>query len=75
MHGMTAGLRSSVIASYGERLLVFEAKTSVRANSVLHDALFHFVAHPGSVVTYLHRSSIEGSCTLVSGAQNGHIHL
>ncbi|WIA13470.1 hypothetical protein OEZ85_007049 [Tetradesmus obliquus] len=75
VHGMTPGLRSSIVASYGERLLVFEAKAGVRAHSVLHDATFHFVAHPGSVVTCLHRSAIEGSCSLVSGAANGAVHL
>jgi hypothetical protein len=75
VHGMSAGLRSSIVASYGERLLVFEAKQGVRAHSVLHDATFHFAAHPGSVVTCLHRSGIEGSCMLASGAANGAIHM
>lgn len=88
LHGMTPGLKNHIMASYGERLLVFQTKSETvpekdrsnaskytRTGSVLHDPEFHFVAHPGSVITALHRSPLEGSCTLVTGAADGKIHM
>lgn len=75
VHGMSQSLHGSVVASYGERLLVFDAKPSIRTGSVLHDAQFHFVAHPKSNVSCLARSGIEGSSSLFSAAQDGSIHM
>ncbi|KAF8060010.1 hypothetical protein HT031_004948 [Scenedesmus sp. PABB004] len=77
VHGITPGLSRCAIASYGERLLIFEAKPELgeTPDVVVHAATHHFVAHPGSVVTALHRAPLEGSSTLASGAADGAVHL
>jgi hypothetical protein len=68
------------MASYGERLLVFEARPDVRVGSVLHNATFHVDAHSGSVITQLLRGGSGNGenggaeTDLFSGAQNGSIH-
>lgn len=88
LHGMSPSLRNHAIVSYGERLLLFQTKPEAvplperqngqkytRTGSVLHNPETHFVAHPGSVITALHRSPLEGSCLMVSGAKDGKVFL
>jgi hypothetical protein len=58
LHGMSPGLRSSAVASFGDRLLTFEAKPGTRANTVLHDPSYHFVAHEGGCAGLCCSSSV-----------------
>lgn len=85
---MNPALRNRIVTSYGERLLIFQTKPEnvpdkdrsdpkkyTRTGSTLHEPESHFVAHPGSVITALHRSHLEGSSMVVTGGQDGRIHL
>lgn len=75
---MNPGVRNTIMTSYGERLLLFSTKDSAKvpANTLVHMPTLHFIAHPGSIVTALQTpQGIDGCNNLISGAQDGKIHM
>lgn len=73
LHPVGGYLERCCAASYGGRLVIFQApKEAPSAGSTLSKTFYRWDAHPGASITSLHLSGVAP--ILYSGANNGAIH-